>query len=366
MYQLACGFSLSAGSTQTSVSLRGLDENMSQALEIVEDLAYNAIPDEAILANLKADILKSRKDAKLNQSSCFSALQAYVFYGPEYIASTTLTDAQIEALTSEELLAKVKELLACQHEIRYYGPKSEEELAEFIKAEHRVADNPQPLERVYVTYNQVDADKVYMAQYDAKQIYYFQYSNRGEKLDLSADAQLSLYNDYFGGGMNAIVFQEMREARGLAYSSSARLYMPSYKDDTYMYYAFIATQNDKMKTAIEAFDEIINDMPESEAAFNIAKEALISGIRTQRVTNSQIVSSYIASRELGLTEPREKKVFEVAQTLTLDDIKATQQAWVKDRTYAYGILGDIKDLDTKFLETLGPVQILTLEEIFGY
>ena len=133
-----------------------------------------------------------------------------------------------------------------------------------------------------------------------------------------------------------------------------------------MYYAFIATQNDKMKTAIEAFDEIINDMPESEAAFNIAKEALISGIRTQRVTNSQIVSSYIASRELGLTEPREKKVFEVAQTLTLDDIKATQQAWVKDRTYAYGILGDIKDLDTKFLETLGPVQILTLEEIFGY
>ena len=223
MYQLACGFSLSAGSTQTSVSLRGLDENMSQALEIVEDLAYNAIPDEAILANLKADILKSRKDAKLNQSSCFSALQAYVFYGPEYIASTTLTDAQIEALTSEELLAKVKELLACQHEIRYYGPKSEEELAEFIKAEHRVADNPQPLERVYVTYNQVDADKVYMAQYDAKQIYYFQYSNRGEKLDLSADAHLSLYNDYFGGGMNAIVFQEMREARGLAYSSSARL-----------------------------------------------------------------------------------------------------------------------------------------------
>ena len=366
MYQLACDSSFGSGTTQTSVSVRGLDENMSQALEIVEDLAYNAIPDEEILANLKEDILKSRKDAKLNQSACFSALQRYVFYGPEYIASTTLTDAQIEAVTSEELLAKVKDLLACQHEIRYYGPKTEAEVAEFIKSEHKIADNPQQLERVYVTYNTVDANKVYMAQYDAKQIRYFQYSNRGEKLDLAADAQLNLYNDYFGGGMNAIVFQEMREARGLAYSSSARLYMPSHKDDTYMYYAFIATQNDKMKTAIEAFDEIINDMPESEAAFNIAKEALISGIRTQRVTNGQIIGSYIASRELGLTEPREKKIFEVAQTLTLDDIKAAQQTWVKDRTYAYGILGDIKDLDTKFLQTLGPVQTLTLEEIFGY
>ena len=366
MYQLACGFGLSAGSTQTSISVRGLDENIAKALEIVEDLAYNAIPDETILANLKADILKSRKDAKLNQSSCFSALQKYVFYGPEYIAQTTLTDAQIEALTSEELLAKVKDILACQHEVHYYGPKSEKEVAEFLKAEHKIAEDLKPLERVYVTYQQVDADKVYMAQYDAKQIYYFQYSNRGEKLDLSADAQLTLYNNYFGGGMNAIVFQEMREARGLAYSSSARLYMPSHKDDTYMYYAFIATQNDKMKTAIEAFDEIINDMPESEAAFNIAKEALISELRTQRVTKSAIIGNYVARRDLGLTEPRAKKIFEVAQTLTLDDIKAAQQAWVKDRTYAYGILGDIKDLDTKFLETLGPVQTLTLEEIFGY
>ena len=366
MYQLACDFSFGSGTTQTSVSVRGLDENMSQALEIVEDLAYNAIPDEEILADLKEDILKPRKDAKLNQSSCFSALQRYVFYGPEYIASTTLTDAQIEAVTSEELLAKVKDLLACQHEIRYYGPKTEAEVAEFIKSEHKIADNPQPLEREYVTYNTVDVNKVYMAQYDAKQIRYFQYSNRGEKLDLASDAQLTLYNDYFGGGMNAIVFQEMREARGLAYSSSARLYMPSHKDDTYMYYAFIATQNDKMKTAIEAFDEIINDMPESEAAFNIAKEALISGIRTSRVSNGQIIGSYISSRELGLTEPRDKQIFEVAQTLTLDDIKAAQQKWVKDRTYAYGILGDIKDLDVNFLKTLGPVQTLTLEEIFGY
>ncbi|MBR5141173.1 MAG: insulinase family protein, partial [Bacteroidales bacterium] len=212
----------------------------------------------------------------------------------------------------------------------------------------------------------VDKSKVYLAPYDAKQIRYIQYSNRGEKLDLAADPYLTLYNEYFGGGMNAIVFQEMREARGLAYSSSARLAMPSYKDDTYMYYAFIATQNDKMKTAIEAFDEIINDMPESENAFNIAKEALVSRIRTERVSGMGILNSYLNDRELGITEPRIKQIFEVAQTLTFDDVKATQEKWVKDRTYAYGILGDIKDLDVNYLKTLGPVEVLTLEQIFGY
>ena len=366
MYQLACSFNMGSGSTTTSISVNGLAENMPQAMEIVEDLAYNAIPDEAILANLKADIFKSRIDAKLSQGSCFSALQSYILYGPEYIQKTTMSNEQIQGLTSEELLAKVRDILGCQHEIRYYGPASETEAAELLKANHKIAEDLKPLEKQYIKYLTVNQSKVYLAPYDAKQIRYIQYSNRGEKLDLAADPYLTLYNEYFGGGMNAIVFQEMREARGLAYSSSARLYMPSFKDDSYMYYAFIATQNDKMKTAIEAFDEIINDMPESENAFNIAKEALVSRIRTERISGRGVLSSYINDRELGITEPRSKQIFEVAQTLTLDDVKATQQKWVKDRTYAYGILGDIKDLDTAYLQTLGPVQVLTLEEIFGY
>ena len=133
-----------------------------------------------------------------------------------------------------------------------------------------------------------------------------------------------------------------------------------------MYYAFIATQNDKMKTAIEAFDEIINQMPESETAFSIAKEALISSIRTDRTTSRNIIGRYVTARELGTTEPRNKQIFEVAQNLTLEDVKAAQEQWVKDRTYVYGILGDIKDLDTDYLKTLGPVQTLTLTDIFGY
>ena len=137
-------------------------------------------------------------------------------------------------------------------------------------------------------------------------------------------------------------------------------------DDSYVYFAFIATQNDKMKTAIEAFDEIINDMPESQAAFDVAKDALVSRMRTNRVTGIGVLNKYLTDRELGLTEPREKQVYEMVQNLTLEDVKATQNKWVEDRTYAYGILGDIKDLDTKYLRTLGPVQVLSLEEIFGY
>ena len=85
MYGIACSFSMQAGPTSCRISITGLGENMAEAMEIVEGLLNKPKPDEAILANLKADMIKSRADAKLNQSRCFGALQTYMFYGPDFI-----------------------------------------------------------------------------------------------------------------------------------------------------------------------------------------------------------------------------------------------------------------------------------------
>ena len=52
--------------------------------------------------------------------------------------------------------------------------------------------------------------------------------------------------------------------------------------------------------------------------------------------------------------------------MTLADIKAFQEKWVKGRTYIYCVLGDEKDLDLKGLSQYGPIQKLTQEELFGY
>ena len=365
LYALACSFSLRASSSRCYISISGLGENMTQAMDIVEDLVANAVADETILANVKQNELKSRANAKLNQSRNFSALQSYVIYGEEGM-NARLSNEELMALTSEELLAKVREMFTKQHSVVYYGPATKDELLASLNEHHNVAEELEPLEIKRLANVPTPENKVFIAEYDANQIYYIQYSNRGEKFDVANDADLDLYNEYFGGGMSSIVFQEMREARGLAYSARAYMSTPTYADGCYSFTAYIATQNDKMKQAIEAFDEIINEMPESQAAFDVAKEALISRLRTDRVTGEGVISKYLSDRELGVTEPREKQIYEVAQTLTLEDVKAAQDKWVENRTYVYGILGDIKDLDTKYLRTLGPVEVLTLEDIFGY
>ena len=366
LYSLACSDAFSAGGTQSSIWVSGLDENIGEALDIVEDLIFNAVPDTAILSALKADVLKDRADAKLSQGACFSALQGYLFYGPEFIAKTTLSDEQILGLTSEDLLQLVKDLYSKKHEVMYYGPADEAAAKKMLADHHRIADNPQPLVKERPARRQVASSEVFIAPYDANQFYYLQYSNRGEKYDVVNDPAVSMYNSYFGSGMNAIVFQEMREARGLAYSASAFLSSPPYANDDYMFYAFIASQNDKLKEAVEAFDQIINDMPESEEAFQVAKTSILSRLRTSRTTGMGVLNKYVSLRDLELTEDRDKAIFEKIQDMTLDDVKAFQQKWIKGREYAYALLGRESDFDMAFARSLGPVTSLTLEDIFGY
>ena len=141
---------------------------------------------------------------------------------------------------------------------------------------------------------------------------------------------------------------------------------PSTLKDDYAFYAQIGSQNDKLIQAVEAFDDIINNMPVSDSGFDIAKSNVESTIRTERYVGVAALNSYLSARDLGLTEPLVKTVFESLGDLDLDKLVATQQKWIKDRTYVYGLLGDPADLDQDFLKTLGPVNLLTLEDIFGY
>ena len=366
LYSLACNFNYMVGGTQSTLMFSGLDENIGETMDIVEDLVFNAVPDTTILSSLKADILKDRADSKLNQSACFSALQNYLFYGPDFIKKSTLTNEQVLALSSDELLGLVKDLFSKKHEVHYYGPSDEAAAKKMLADHHKVADNPQPLVKERPTRRQVAQSEVFIAPYDANQFYYLQYSDRGEKYDVANDPAISMYNGYFGSGMNAIVFQEMREARGLAYSASAFLSSPPYADDDYMFYAFIASQNDKLKDAVLAFDEIINNMPESEEAFQVAKTSILSRLRTSRTTGMGVLNKYVSLRDLGLTEDRDKAIFEKIQGMTLADVKAFQEKWIKDRNYAFALLGRESDFDMDFARSLGPVTNLTLEEIFGY
>jgi predicted Zn-dependent peptidase len=366
-YKIACSWGIRASENRTTIYISGLGENMARAMELTEKLIAEAVPNEETLAGLKADLIKSRANSKLSQSANFAALRTYTSRGGEFVEATTLSNAELAALTSEQLLGRLRGLVGLEHRISYYGAADQASLQADIDAHHNVpATLAAPAAGVKYPYVQTPTSSVVLAEYDAAQIYYNQFSNRGEMYDPANDPAQTLYNAYFGGGMNAIVFQEMREARGLAYSASASLARPSLLDIPYTYTAYIATQNDKLVDAVKAFDDIINNMPESDAAFELAKESVITDLRTERIIKAAVLRSWIAAQDMGIDYDRRRPIWEKVPSMSFDDVKAFQQQWVAGRPYTFAILGRTADLDMDFLRSLGPVKRVSQKEIFGY
>ncbi|MFQ6910708.1 MAG: M16 family metallopeptidase [Bacteroides faecis] len=366
-YRLACTFYVSPGNERTYVVLSGLNENMPAAMQLFEKLLADAQVNKEAYENLVEDILKARTDAKLNQGKNFSRLMNYAMYGPQSPATNVLTEAELISMNPQELVDRIHNQNNYKHRILYYGPSSSKDLLATIDQYHQVPavlkDIPAGNEYPYL---ETPTTKVLIAPYEAKQIYMAQISNLDKQYDPAIEPTRELYNEYFGDGMNSIVFQEMRETRGLAYSAWAGMLPPNYLKYPYTIRTQIATQNDKMIDAVNTFNDIINNMPESEAAFKLAKEGLINRMRTDRIIKSDIIWTYINAQDLGQNVDPRIKLYNDVQTMTLKDIVDFQKEWVKGRTYVYCILGDKKDLDMNKLKAVGPIEELTQQQIFGY
>ncbi len=366
-YRLACTFRVSPGTERTYVTLSGLNENMVEAMKLFEKLMADAQINKEAYASMAANILKARQDAKLNQQQNFSRLTTYGIYGPKSPTTNLVPEAELKSLDPQVLVDRIRQQNGYKHRILYYGPSSSKELLANIEKYHRIPKTlKEPSAGMEFPYQVTNTTKIFIAPYDAKQIYMAQISNRDEKYDPAIESSRQLYNEYFGGGMNSIVFQEMRESRGLAYSAWAGMLSPSRLKYPYTIRTQIATQNDKMLDAINTFNDIINNMPESEAAFKLAKEGVIARLRTDRIIKADIIWSYISALDLGQKVDSRIKFYNDVQNMTLKDVTDFQQKWVKGRTYTYCILGDKKELDMEKLKEVGPIQELTIEEIFGY
>ena len=367
LYDLACSFHISVNGDSTYLVINGLSENMERAMVIVEDYLANVEGDEDVLREVKSDFVQQRTNAKASQQDNFQRLQNYALYGGEYIRSRTMSNKELQKITSQELLSNIKLLSQTKHRVLYYGPKNLNDLVGSLYIAHKTSDNLIDLKSEPIAPKAVTKPSVLFAQYDAKQVYYMQYSSREkDKWSLENSPVANLYYNYFSGGMNSIVFQEMREARGLAYSAYAYLAKGRIPQHPYYFYAFIATQNDKVQQAVEAFDEIIEEMPRSEQAFELAKSGVLATLESQRTTKMNILWSYLEYEKFGLKEDINKTLYEGIQKLTLDDVVKFQQEFIKGRPYTYCILGDKNDLDMKYLRSLGKVKFLSQEEIFGY
>lgn len=367
-YNIACDFSVLSSNSHTRIKLSGLNENMPKALNLLIGLIEGGSIGKTEYAEVVKVLEKMRDDAKKDQRSNFNALQIYGLYGATNALTNRMSIAQMNAVNGNDLLALLKNLRATQHmTIMYYGPTAQKDLTALVKKTYprRKAVAVTPAKSVKYTLESTSSNQILLAPYDAKNIYMMQYTNENREWNADNSVYADLFNEYFGGSMNAIVFQELREARGLAYSAGAAYVEPWKKGMPEYFYTYIITQNDKMMDCVAEFNKLLNDMPRRQASFDIAKQSLQKTLATRRVTRFAVLNSYMNAQDKGINYDIYEKEYSQLPSTTLDELVKYATDRVSNKPYTYLILGDEKNLDIPALEKIAPIKRLTTDQIFG-
>ena len=365
-YKIASSFRISNGDEYTTVNIEGLQENFEAAVKLYEDFIANIKVDEEALKALKARVVKSRIDAKANRNAIMQALTNYAMYGAKNKYNYTFSDAEIEAITGRELVDKLKNLNNVEQTVIYYGPATLSELTNKLKTLHKVPAKfakvapKKEFKQVEQTKNQVLFADYEMVQAETRWI------RNTVPFNPAESTVISTFNNYFGGGMGSLVFQTIRESKALAYSTYGFYASPRKKADKYYMLAYVGSQADKFKEAVEAMNELLNTMPELPANLQLAKLQIKQEIETERITQDGIIYSYLAAQELGLKDDIRKQVYQNVDGITMKDIKAFHDKYLSKKTYTYVILASEKKLSKDDLQKIGDFKKLSLEELFGY
>ena len=368
-FKLACSYNVSVGDDAINISISGLNSNMPAAVRLLENVLTSAKADKESYDKYVGIVLKARADAKSEQRANFSALTMLGEYGAYNPQLNDMSEKQLRDADPQALLDKLKNLNRYRATVMYFGPSDMKTVDGIVSAAHATPRKflQEPEAKPYL-HQATDKTEVWVAPYDAKNIYMTMYHAEGKKWTPEKAAIELLFNEYFGGGMNAIVFQELREARGLAYSAGARYTAPSaypYKD-TESFTTYIITQNDKMMDCVNEFNNLLNDTPAREAGFKLARQSLIKSLSTARTNYENVFWRWLEAKKKGIDYDIRQKIYETLPKLTLNDVINFARENIANKPYRYLILGNEKDIDMDALQKLGPVRRLTTEEIFGY
>lgn len=366
MYALACDFGVNAGQEESYLTLNGLQENYEEGLRLFEHLLQNCQADKRALRNLIDDIKKRRADEKLNKNAIRTALRYYAQYGARNPYNNQLSNEELDLLDANELVSILHNLCHYPHQVLYYGPKTSLELIPQLSKIHLLPAQFIPIPQITpYTFTAQNNNQVLFTPYEMVQTE-IQWFRNGDTYTPDQVPAMNLFNEYFGGSMSGIVFQDIRESKALAYSTYAYCGSPSKKEDPFSVNAYVGCQADKMNEAIAAMQQLLTALPHSEKLFETARSSLRSSVASSRTTKTDIFFSYINAQKKGLNYDLNEKVFASLASISYADIDKYFQRTVSGKAYTLSIVGNADKIDRRNLEKFGPIKTLSLQELFGY
>lgn len=367
LFKLGLSFDVFSSRDRTYVVLQGLNESFEPGVKLFENVLANVVPNDTAYYDMVEGILKERQDRMKSKYQILQrAMRSYARYGSDSPFKDILSTAQLKAIDPSRLVEKIKDITSFKHQMFYFGPEDSDKAVATLEKYHKVPEKfePYPPAKEFPELP-TDESKVYFTNYDMVQAEMLM-GSKGEKLDISLAPEIGLYNEYFGSGLSSIVFQEIRESKALAYSAYSAYTLPRDQDESHYVIAYIGAQVDKLPEATDAMLDLMNDIPRADIQFESAREAAMKKIETNRTTGSSIFWAYQRAQKRGIDYDLDAVIYDSLQTMEFADLKNFFDSHIKGKNYVYNVIGNEQMVDKSVLQKMGPVEVLTLEELFGY
>lgn len=366
LFSLGGRIAFRSDNRQAYIQVEGLAQNLVPIAALVDSLLRTPEVDEKTWAFLRENTLKNRADAKQNPLSIQRFLIAYGLYGPENPSRYIPSEAELRQMTAEELARRAADLWRFPWELYYDGPVSEglEKLLE------KAISAP-------VSWEAPPAPKRFLLQETTPKTVLFvhfpmvralmTWIHRSVPYQRELVPQARFFTEYFGGGMSAVVFQQIREAKGLAYAAGAYFVAPDQPDKPFYFIGNIGTQADKLVEAHAAMEALIDSLEIVPSLAEVARQALLSEIATTRPQHEEVFYSFWEARRFGLSRERRADLWEALQQLSPKDLEAFYHTYLQYKPRTLLLVGDRERLPLQALQQKGlAVRELSVEEVFGY
>jgi predicted Zn-dependent peptidase len=364
-YKLGTDFAFAVRERLSSLVLTGLDENFDASLKLGRDLVEKPNISNETWEETKKIIFAERDDEGKDPRAISHALAHFHRYGNKSRYLNRPTDSDINASNVESLSQLIKEVLNSERTVLYYGPKTPEEVIQAVSkgfiGDLEVVNQTKPLEvlRSHIAENnQVFFFEKEMAQAQVR----LEFSVGPYNEEIMPAAQL--FNEYFGGGMAGLVFQELREARALAYSAWAHFFTPSRSDEENVLVGSIGCQADKTLDAVNAFMGLLENMPINDTRWESAHSSILSNYRTSPIPYRATAGYVYDINALGMNEDPRRNRFEKISTASIQILEEFYANSIKAKKKLLSIVGDSSKIDLKELEKIGPIRLVNKEELF--
>ncbi|NVB36313.1 insulinase family protein [Pseudenhygromyxa sp. WMMC2535] len=363
LFALGTSVNFECGAETSALELAGLDRNLERSVALVEGWLRDPSFDAGTLDKLRETILGRREDELDDPEALAVYLGDYALFGADSPWLSAPSNAAVRRASAKQLRGLAAGLLDYGHRTLYFGPRAADEVAAVVgMGKARREAGP----RAPLRYRELEPGKT--------RIYFLNKDVAKSALTLALPqgpqprAQIPLaryYEYYLDGDMSSLLFQELREARGLAYHSSGYVDRGVLPADDWALIGDMGTQGDKTVDALGVWAELLRVRPIDAARLANTRSALEAEYRAARVDPRWIVAlvdDWDRRGEAG--DPRAWEWAEI-QAAGVEDVQALASAYAKAGMIV-AVVGEREAVDLAALATVGEVVEVEASELVGY